>query len=254
MPVVLAAVLWTGVWPLALLGALCVAWGSFELGGLAGARFPPVLGMALYLDAAMIVGLSLIDLQLAAVVLLGLTVLGVLAAQRLLIGRRDRVTLEMASLWIGAPAAAVPLLHLATFQDTSAPWSYRSLALLVLLPLWAGDIAAILAGRAWGRRLLLPLVSPKKTVEGAVANLVAATAVAGALSVPLQVPPMTALACGAAVGVLGQIGDLFESALKRSVGVKDSGALFPGHGGMLDRVDSLLFAAPAVAAILVVGR
>ena len=121
---------------------------------------------------------------------------------------------------------------------------------MALVPVWAGDIAAIFAGRALGKRLLAPKVSPKKTVEGSVANLLAAVLAAWLLGRLLHVSDTRSLGAGLAVGLLGQAGDLFESWLKRRAGVKDSGVLLPGHGGVLDRLDSVLFAAPAVALIV----
>ena len=123
-------------------------------------------------------------------------------------------------------------------------------ALMALVPVWAGDIAAIFAGKAFGRHPLAPKVSPKKTVEGSVANLLAAVLAAWLLGRLLGLPNVRSLGAGVAVGILGQAGDLFESWLKRRAGVKDSGTLLPGHGGVLDRIDSVLFAAPAVAVIL----
>ena len=121
---------------------------------------------------------------------------------------------------------------------------------MALVPVWAGDIAAIFAGRAFGKRLLMPKVSPKKTVEGSIANLAAAVLTAWLLGRLLGLPDARSLGAGLAAGTLGQAGDLFESWLKRRAGVKDSGTLLPGHGGVLDRIDSVLFAAPAVALIL----
>jgi phosphatidate cytidylyltransferase len=108
------------------------------------------------------------------------------------------------------------------------------------------DTAQYYSGRRFGRRPLAPAISPKKTVEGAIGGVVAGTlfmAVAGARATGAGVLPMALL--GLVVAVLGICGDLFESRLKRASGVKDSSALIPGHGGVLDRIDALLFAAPA---------
>jgi phosphatidate cytidylyltransferase len=111
-----------------------------------------------------------------------------------------------------------------------------------------GDTGAYYTGRAIGRRPLTRMISPKKTVEGLIGGLVASVVVA-ALSGPWLLPDLDwlrASVLGLVLAVLGVLGDLFESLLKRSAGVKDASALFPGHGGILDRLDSLLFAAPAL--------
>lgn len=113
--------------------------------------------------------------------------------------------------------------------------------LQILLTTWSGDTAAYFVGRAFGRRKLAPAISPNKTWEGAIANLVACVLVAFLISSAIGEAPALGLGIGLIVGVFGQVGDLTESALKRRAGVKDSGNLMPGHGGLLDRIDSLLF-------------
>ncbi len=109
-----------------------------------------------------------------------------------------------------------------------------------------GDTGALYTGTLWGRRKLCEAVSPKKTIEGALGGL-AANLIFGWLFKLLFFNTMSGLACvlvSLAVGVAGQAGDLFESEFKRAAGVKDSGGILPGHGGILDRIDALLFAAP----------
>lgn len=120
-------------------------------------------------------------------------------------------------------------------------------ALIVIVAIWCGDSAAYLVGRRFGRTPLLPRVSPRKTVEGALAAVVASAAIGvlGTVVFGLGLPWLVGAAVGALLSVAGQVGDLAESSLKRRVGVKDSGALIPGHGGMLDRMDAMLFALPA---------
>lgn len=120
---------------------------------------------------------------------------------------------------------------------------------------WAGDIAAFYAGRAWGRRRLAPTLSPGKTVAGAVAGLLAsvATAAVGSPWFWPGAPLLQAGAVGALVGLAGQVGDLVESLLKRGLGTKESGWIIPGHGGLLDRIDSLLFAVPALFGLARLG-
>jgi phosphatidate cytidylyltransferase len=119
--------------------------------------------------------------------------------------------------------------------------------LLLLATIVVSDSGQYYTGRALGRRPLAPAISPKKTVEGAVGGLVLATGfvtLAGPWAFPLAGRLSLALV-GASIAVLGICGDLFESRLKRVAGVKDSSALIPGHGGVLDRIDALLFAVPA---------
>lgn len=149
--------------------------------------------------------------------------------------------------WVVGPVYCLVALH--RLGPGGAGFDLRSPALLAVLPLWAGDIAAIFAGRAFGRRPLAPAISPKKTVEGALANLLAATAAGAGLALACGWPLLVGSLAGLLCGTLGQAGDLFESGLKRRAGVKDSGTLLPGHGGVLDRVDSILMSAPAVAAL-----
>jgi phosphatidate cytidylyltransferase len=123
---------------------------------------------------------------------------------------------------------------------------------LLMLAVMVSDTAQYYTGRAFGRRLLAPTISPKKTVEGALGGFVFGgvfLAVVGRWWLP-QVPLVLRAAIGVTIVALGIVGDLFESMLKRSVGVKDSSALIPGHGGVLDRIDALLFAAPVYYVVL----
>lgn len=129
-------------------------------------------------------------------------------------------------------------------------------ALLLMLPLlvtWASDIGAYAVGRTMGRHKLIPLVSPGKTVEGAVGGLIASVVVAWAFGNGVLRPaaqlgfkwyPWGLILFGAVVSVAAQVGDLAESLLKREAGVKDSSRILPGHGGILDRLDSLFFVLP----------
>jgi phosphatidate cytidylyltransferase len=120
--------------------------------------------------------------------------------------------------------------------------------MFALLVSWIGDTGAYYVGRKWGRHKMAPRVSPAKSWEGSAASIATAMA-AGAVYLHFCLPAVSlplALALSAAVDIAGQIGDLAESAIKRGAGVKDSGRLLPGHGGLLDRVDSTLFALPTV--------
>ena len=122
----------------------------------------------------------------------------------------------------------------------------RAIVFFIVVVIWVSDTAAYYLGRAFGRHLLCPPISPKKTVEGAIAGVLAAAAAAEACRWSFY-PDLgaSAAAVGAALAAVGILGDLGESILKRGAGVKDSAALLPGHGGMLDRIDSLLLAGPA---------
>ncbi len=146
------------------------------------------------------------------------------------------------------------------FEDTSEV--FRSfdnefsmlLLLFILFSVWLSDSAAYFIGKNFGRHKLAPRVSPKKTWEGAVAGFVAGATCFVLLSISYLdgLPLVDALIIAAIIGSVGQIGDLAESQLKRDAGIKDSSALIPGHGGVLDRFDSLIFIMPAVAFYMLV--
>ena len=122
------------------------------------------------------------------------------------------------------------------------------MALLVLS--WVCDSSAYFVGGAFGRTPLAPGISPKKSVEGAIAGLVAPALVGPLLGLAVGVPPLLMAGYGLTIAIATIVGDLVESFVKRQTGVKDSGVLIPGHGGLLDRMDSLLFCAPARGPVL----
>lgn len=139
----------------------------------------------------------------------------------------------------------------------SSSWVGGAWLLLACCLTWGADTGAYFAGRFFGKRKLFPRASPKKTWEGFFGGTLTAVGFAfliGALALP-ELTPVHALSIGVLAGIAGTIGDLVESMLKRAFHVKDSGSLLPGHGGMLDRIDALLFNAPVVYAyaIWVVG-
>jgi phosphatidate cytidylyltransferase len=162
-------------------------------------------------------------------------------------GGRDALGLASASLfpalYLGLPVGAMVAI-----RETRG----RDALFLLMLTVFASDTAQYYSGRAFGRRPLAPAISPKKTVEGAVGGFVfgaVVCAVIGAVWLPV-VPVALRAAIGVMIVALGIAGDLFESMLKRSAGVKDSSSLIPGHGGILDRIDALLFAAPVYYVVL----
>jgi phosphatidate cytidylyltransferase len=126
--------------------------------------------------------------------------------------------------------------------------------LLALVPTWAADITAYLAGRRIGRRRIAPRISPGKTWEGTLAGFAAAAAVALVIATSAGIKTGPALLVAALIGPVGFVSDLLESAIKRAAGAKDSGTLLPGHGGVLDRIDSLILVAPFVAFVLWIAR
>jgi len=137
------------------------------------------------------------------------------------------------------------LMHLVMLHRTTYGWQWL---LVIMLIVMTNDSAAYYTGCAFGKHRLYPLVSPKKSVEGALGGLggsICGTLLAKFTFFP-QLPLSDALITAIVIGILGQTGDLFESLLKRSFGVKDSGNSIPGHGGVLDRLDSIIFAAPAL--------
>jgi phosphatidate cytidylyltransferase len=162
------------------------------------------------------------------------------------------------AVWQGAPATEPAantllgviyvgwLLGFGILLHHTAPIGAELVIFLVAVT-WIGETTAYVLGSTIGRHKLAPVISPRKTIEGAVAQVIASVLSAAAFGAWLlpQCGMGMALAGGALLGVVGQAGDLAESAIKRSVGTKDAGELIPGHGGVLDRIDSLLFNLPA---------
>ncbi len=155
---------------------------------------------------------------------------------------------------VGVPYICLPVISLISLRlhETYGLWSL----VWLLIVIWATDTGAFFAGRALGGPKLATRFSPKKTWSGAIAGLLAAAAAAIVLATMLELPGALALGFfSVLISASGQVGDLFESAVKRRAGVKDSSALIPGHGGVLDRIDSLVVAAPLawVAGVLRAG-
>ena len=256
IPVILWIV-WLGGLPLALLLAAAAALASWEFYKLAiGSGSEPLWGHGVVLSAAipLAVHARFLGFWAPPVSLVMLVVLELLTV----------------ALWVrganGKPLEVVGITLLGTFYTGGMlafgyvlryhRFAVEPLAgtLLVALPLlltWGTDSGAMIFGRAFGVRKLMPTVSPKKTVVGAVAGVIVAMVLAVlfvrfALQpyARLTMSPAFAAALGLMVSAAGQVGDLVESMLKRQAGVKDSSLLIPGHGGALDRVDSLLFTLP----------
>ena len=243
IPAVIALVVWGPAW-LYTAFVLFLALGSqLELYRMfAGAGVEADQGAGLALGALVVLAFAaaqpvLLPLALSVAVIV-VVALGL---------RRD---LSAAGAWAGVTLTLLGVCYCAWLLG-HAIWlralpGGRGLTLFAAGVTWCGETAAYFVGRRFGRRPLAPRVSPGKTVEGGVAQLIvsALAALAGAPIVGL--PFAEAAAVGLLLGAVGQIGDLSESFLKRSAGAKDAGRLIPGHGGILDRLDSLLFNVPAL--------
>jgi phosphatidate cytidylyltransferase len=183
--------------------------------------------------------------------------------------RQDDLSSTLPAATTSAFAFAYVALPLGFLVQLREHWAGAFMILYLLLLVWAGDIFAYFVGRSLGRHLMAPRVSPKKTWEGALASLIASVGVGILLyqyALPIsttllnahlierkdgffaleKVPVWPILVLSAVINIAAQLGDLVESLIKRGAGVKDSGTILPGHGGMLDRIDALLFAAPVL--------
>jgi len=264
IPIVMAAVFAGGWWLGALLAAAS-ALGALELYRLAEARG----GRPFRLEGAglaalfVLVATAVPSLTMAAPLLWAVVLLGavLLAAGAIWARGVDgnplgavSITLFGAILLGGSLAHGMFLRYLpvpGVAAGSDSAWTGTVLVAFPLVLTWLSDTGAFFGGRAFGRRKLMPSVSPGKTVVGAVSGLGCAV-VAGALVawllrswLGLGLSLAEGAAGGGLISIVSQVGDLAESLFKREARVKDSGRLFPGHGGMLDRVDSLLFAIPA---------
>jgi phosphatidate cytidylyltransferase len=184
-----------------------------------------------------------------SIVILAIAALAWLAFEVLRQGRtvQEAAVELIAPIYIGAPLGMLVALH------SLAGWKG---ALILISTIVVSDSAQFYTGRAFGRRPLAPSISPKKTVEGAIGGVVFGTlfmVVALAFAFPAT-PIVVRILLGMIVVFLGIFGDLFESRLKRLAEMKDSSSLIPGHGGVLDRIDALLFAVPVFYYVVLQGR
>ncbi|HET9267751.1 MAG TPA: phosphatidate cytidylyltransferase [Vicinamibacterales bacterium] len=232
-----AAIIWLPLIALRVLAAAVAAAAAFEYAGAAGVTRDLSRALIVLMAAVACWWLGMpafVNVAVATAVAVAW-----LAVEVLLFGHDiGRAAAAVAgAVYVGAPLGLLVAIH------ARAGWK---VTLLLLATVVVSDTAQYYSGRAFGRRKLAPVVSPKKTVEGAIGGLLAAAlfmALAG--SQILVGEALVALAVlGLAMAAVGICGDLFESSLKRHAGLKDSSGLIPGHGGVLDRIDALLFATP----------
>ncbi len=244
VPLLLLAILKGPAWlflALALVFALASYW---EL-----SRLASKVGWSLFAVGYPLVALSVIafypgfpglqEAALATFLVVGLAAVFTREPGRETLG--SVVATVFAVLYAGALLGTVVGLRMTAPDDRGRLWLIFLLAVVMV-----GDAGAYFVGRACGRHPLAPVLSPKKTVEGlagGIAFSVATAILLGRMAVPGIALPIAA-GLGLSMAILGVVGDLFESLLKRSAQVKDTSSLIPGHGGVLDRIDSLLFAAP----------
>ena len=264
VPPLLVVVALGGPW-IGVLVAVLVALGAVEVFRLLRAAGYPSLAwpgiataVAVALATTALPGLTDAGLLLAAVGV-SLAAVGSLLRPDPRDGLATWVATVFGALYVAQLGFVVGLGRVAPAPGPSAPLvalgAERGWVLLLILTVWAFDTGAYLVGRRLGRRRFLVHVSPSKTYAGLVGGLVAATLVAAAGLWSLGQPGQLGVVLGPLVGLAAQAGDLAESMLKRAAGAKDSSDLIPGHGGVLDRIDSFLFAAPAaVLYVLVAAR
>jgi phosphatidate cytidylyltransferase len=247
IPPLLAIIFFAPVWAFLLLAEVVALLAAREFFGVAECRGYSPYRMTGYLGAAFLIASFHPEVMETQWVML-LFLLGV-AISALLRGKPGPTTLGESSVtMLGATYAGLLTGTIVGLRCTIPDPEGRYWVFFLLAVVMFGDAGAYYTGRAIGRRPLARTISPKKTVEGLAGGLISSVLVA-ALVGPRLLPGLDwirASSLGLILAILGVFGDLFESLLKRSVGVKDASSLFPGHGGILDRLDSVLFAAPAL--------
>lgn len=238
----LVCLLWSEPWGLWALLALLLALGTWELVGLTGSR-------TTWLFSGVTTALCIGSLSMEVRPLTVAVVLFLVGGVGIIIWQPNQSTLNfLLTTWLVSGCFASLMLGSAWIQAMGD--GQLRFILIALIPLWIGDSLAYFIGRRFGRHLMAPRLSPKKSWEGAIANFVGCMATSVVLANMTGLSLTTGIAIGLSTGVLGQVGDLLQSRVKRFSGAKDSGSLLPGHGGVLDRADSFIFSAPASLLLL----
>lgn len=250
---VVAAILLAGsTWPLIVLCALALVRAIHELdqvtlGGRKVAAAMAAWGLLAGAFMMLPVLLPYIGMTVGVATVGVAWLAGVAGLVAVALGKRHPAAQLLLGAWVGAPIATLAMLHVSTAE---APWFGWNLTPLLFAPIWIGDTAAYIAGTTLGRHKLAPKISPNKTWEGAAANFIGCMLGSYGIGILLSLPWEAIVAVGLITGVLGQVGDLLQSAIKRNAGLKDSGRILPGHGGLLDRLDSFfLTSTPALVAL-----
>ena len=263
VPPLLLALLLGGVWIVAVIvvATALAARETFQL--LTSAGYPSlawlgvVFAVALVLDAAVVPAIEPSGVLLVAIGSI-LAAVGAFTKHDPRDGLPTWFTTVFGALYASLLAFVLRLGHDAPAVPAGAPLAFlgadRAWILLLVLAVWAYDTGAYAAGRRFGQRRFLTHLSPSKTYAGLIGGLIAATVVSALMLAAAGQLVVTALLVGPLIGLAAQAGDLAESMLKRAAGAKDSGTLIPGHGGILDRVDSFLFAAPVLALYVLAAR
>ncbi len=259
---VLALIFFGKLWMITFFAAIIAELAAYEYLKLAsvgaeahGAKLRiPIWWMALGTMLAFVVTLTDFPVEAQLPVLSALTL--ALFAWNGFLSPLDQVLPDTAQgifglIWIAYPLTLIPLL----WKQEDGP----ALLLFLMVCVWSGDTAALYVGRAFGKHKLAPRLSPGKTWEGSIASIAGSILIAGLVVyisdtlsargntvLHISEPLWQSLVLAAIINIAAQLGDLLESAVKRGAGVKDSGTILPGHGGILDRIDALLVAAPVL--------
>lgn len=256
IPVAIVIIFYPGGLPLTVAAAVVAFLGGFEFySGVRRSGARPITWTGLAATVLFVVAARVSDSRNALPIFASLFTLLLILSFLVELLRFNRAPLtNIGTTVTGAVYVGWLISHVVMLRGigghTITLWSYSEkpgawLVMFAFLCTWACDTGAFIIGRLYGKTKLAPKLSPNKTLEGSIAGLVCSVLAAALFGLVIDLPPQHALALGAIIGLMTQLGDLSESAVKRELRIKDFGNLLPGHGGILDRFDSLLFTGPA---------